>query len=107
MKNQRHTAAQQTPKELLAELQTLVADAEKMVTESAGEATEGVMESLRSRYEAMQERLSELYDGARRKVSSGVRYTDTTIRENPYQALAVAAGIGLLVGVLLGRRTKD
>jgi ElaB/YqjD/DUF883 family membrane-anchored ribosome-binding protein len=107
MKNHRHTATAQSPKELLTELQALVADAEKMVADSAGEASEGVMDALRSRYEAMQDRISDLYDGARRKVVSGVRYTDTTIRENPYQALAVAAGVGLLVGVLLGRRTKD
>ncbi len=106
MKNHRHTAAQ-SPQELLTELKDLVSDAEKMVADSAGEATEGLMESLRSRYEAAQERISTLYTGARKKVVAGARYTDETIRENPYQALAVAAGVGLLVGVLLGRRTKD
>ena len=107
MKNHRHSATQQSPQELLTELQALVADAEKMIGDSAGEATEGVMDALRSRYEAMQERISDLYDGAKRKVVAGAKYTDTTIRENPYQALAVAAGVGLLIGVLLGRRSKD
>lgn len=106
MKNHRHTAAQ-SPQELLTELHDLVTDAEKMVADSAGEATEGVMDALRSRYEAVQERISGLYTGARKKVVAGARYTDETIRENPYQALAIAAGVGLLVGVLLGRRSKD
>ena len=63
------------------------------------------MNNLRSRYEAMHERLSDCYDGAKKKVVAGAKYTDTTIRENPYQAMAVAAGVGLLVGVLLGRRS--
>ena len=105
MKNHRHTATQD-PKELLGELQTLVADAEKMIGES-GEATEGVMENLRARYEAMQERVTDFYATAKKRVVAGAKYTDTTIRENPYQALAVAAGLGLLVGVLLGRRSRS
>ncbi|MBL9200173.1 MAG: DUF883 family protein, partial [Opitutaceae bacterium] len=32
--------------------------------------------------------------------------TDSAIREHPYQALAIALGAGLLVGVLLGRRSR-
>jgi ElaB/YqjD/DUF883 family membrane-anchored ribosome-binding protein len=103
MKNNKATA--HTPKELLTELQTLVAEAEQMIGDSAGEATEDVMGNLRARYDAMQERLSDYYDTAKKKVVAGAKYTDTTIRENPYQAMAVAAGLGLLVGVLLGRRS--
>ena len=106
MKNHRHTASQD-PKELLGELQALVADAEKMIGESAGEATEGVMDNLRARYENMQERITDFYATAKKRVVAGAKYTDTTIRENPYQALAVAAGLGLLVGVLLGRRSRS
>jgi ElaB/YqjD/DUF883 family membrane-anchored ribosome-binding protein len=106
MKNHRHTATQD-PKELLAELQSLVADAEKMIGDSAGEASEGVMDALRSRYENVSERLTDFYSTAKKKVVAGAKYTDNTIRENPYQALAVAAGLGLLVGVLLGRRSRN
>jgi ElaB/YqjD/DUF883 family membrane-anchored ribosome-binding protein len=105
MKNHRQTATH-TPQELLTELQALVAEAEKMIGDSAGETSNEVMGALRSRYEAMQERMSDLYDGAKKKVVAGAKYTDTTIRENPYQSLAVAAGLGLLVGVLLGRRSS-
>ena len=32
--------------------------------------------------------------------------TDQAIRANPYQSLAIAAGVGILVGVLIGRRSK-
>ena len=103
MKNNKSTA---TPKELLAELQALVGEAEKMIGGSAGEATEDALGSLRSRYEAMQEQLSDVYEGAKKKIVAGAKYTDATIRENPYQSMAVAAGLGLLVGVLLGRRSK-
>ncbi len=104
MKNNKSTTAH-SPKELLTELQALVTEAEQMIGDTAGEASEDVMSNLRLRYDAMHERLSDFYDGARKKVVAGAKYTDTTIRENPYQAMAVAAGVGILVGVLLGRRS--
>jgi ElaB/YqjD/DUF883 family membrane-anchored ribosome-binding protein len=103
MKNNKSTATH-TPKELLTELKALVTEAEGMIGDSVSETSDEAMGALRSRYEAMQERMSDLYDGAKKKVVAGARYTDETIRENPYQSIAVAAGLGLLVGVLLGRR---
>lgn len=90
----------------LANLKALVSEAETMITDGASEQTSEMMENLRARFDAAQERFSEVYDGAKQKAVAGAKYTDTTIRENPYQAMAIAAGVGLLVGVLLGRRNK-
>lgn len=105
MKN-RNASDSQTPADLLNDLRTLVVEAEKMlessVTENAGEA----ISALRTRYDAAQERLGALYASARKNVVAGAKYTDETIRENPYQSIAIAAGVGLLVGVLLGRRSR-
>jgi ElaB/YqjD/DUF883 family membrane-anchored ribosome-binding protein len=105
MKNNTASTAQ-SPKDLLHDLRTLVAEAEKMLGDSVSEHTEDAMNALRSRFHAAQERLSEFYSGARKKVIAGAKYTDETIRANPYQSLAIAAGVGLLIGVLLGRRSK-
>jgi len=96
----------QTPQDLLTELRTLVSDAEKMMGDSITEHSEDAVSALRARFDAAQERMSELYEGARKKVVAGAKYTDETIRANPYQSIAIAAGVGLLVGVLLGRRSK-
>lgn len=104
MKNKSESA--QTPKELLNDLHALVADAEKMMSASISEHTDDAVGALRARYEATQERLGELYAGARTKVVAGAKVTDTAIRENPYQSMAIALGVGLLVGVLLGRRSN-
>lgn len=105
MKNRNHATAQK-PEEILNDLRTLVSEAEKMLGDTVSEHTEETVNALRERFAAAQERFSEIYDGARKKVIAGARYTDETIRENPYQSIAIAAGVGLLVGVLLGRRTK-
>jgi len=105
MKNNRHTAAQ-TPKELLNDLRSLVTDTEAMVSDTVTEHTADAVSALRNRFEAAQERLNTLYAGAKKQAVAGAKYTDETIRENPYQSLAVAAGVGLVVGILLGRRSK-
>ena len=104
MKNNKSSA--QTPKDLLNDLQALVAEAEKMMGESISEHTADAVSALRSRYDAASERMGELYEGARKRVVAGAKCTDEAIRENPYQSMAIAAGVGLLVGVLLGRRSK-
>jgi len=104
MKNNQETA--QTPKQLLADLKALVAEAEAMMVDSLSEHSAEALSNLRERFSLAQERFADVYEGAKKKVVAGAKYTDTAIRENPYQALAIAAGAGLLVGVLLGRRSK-
>ena len=104
MKNNKDTA--HTPKELLAELQTLVAEAQTMMTDSLSENSAEALSNLRDRFSAAQERFTEVYDGAKKRVVAGAKCTDEAIRANPYQSLAIAAGVGLLIGVLLGRRSK-
>jgi len=104
MKNT-HTK-EHTPKELLSELQALVGEAEAMMVNSVTEHSSEALSNLRERFSAAQERFSDLYDGAKKKVVAGAKYTDTAIRENPYQTMAIALGVGVLVGVLVGRRSS-
>ena len=105
MKTNNATTAQ-TPKELLHDLQALVVEAEKMMGDSLSEHTAEAVDALRDRFDAARERLGDLYEGTRKRVVAGAKCTDATIRENPYQAMAVAAGVGLVAGILLGRRSK-
>jgi len=104
MKNNKATS--HTPKELLHDLQALVVEAETMLTDSASEHSGEAVDSLRARFTDAQERFSEIYEGAKKKVVAGAKCTDETIRANPYQSIAIAAGVGLLIGVLVGRRSK-
>jgi ElaB/YqjD/DUF883 family membrane-anchored ribosome-binding protein len=104
MKN--HKEAAHTPKELLEELKTLVAEAETMMADSLTEHTTEAIASLRNRFNAAHERFSETYENTKKKVVAGAKYTDTAIRENPYQSLALALGVGLVIGLLAGRRGK-
>jgi ElaB/YqjD/DUF883 family membrane-anchored ribosome-binding protein len=108
MKNHhRETAtATHSPKELVGELQALITEAQTLITGSDGDRSHDAVKSLRERFSAAQENLSDLYQTTKKKVTAGAKYTDAAIRENPYQSLAVAAGVGVLIGVLIGRRNK-
>lgn len=96
----------QTPDDVLQELRALVSEAESILAETQSPTGEAALAALRERFEAAQERLAACYDGAKTRVVDGARRTDHAIRENPYQALAIALGVGVLVGVLVGRRSK-
>ncbi len=101
-----HQSPDQTPEEVLNELRVLLSEAEKIFSQATTDDSGEVAAELRRRFEAAQERLASLYKEARAKVAGGVKSADEAIRGNPYQSLAIALGIGLLLGVLLGRRSK-
>jgi ElaB/YqjD/DUF883 family membrane-anchored ribosome-binding protein len=95
-----------SPKELLDDLQALVVEAETMMAGSISEHSAEALKNLRLRFAAAKERFGAFYDTARERVVAGVKCTDTVVRENPYQSIAIVAGVSVLVGLLLGRRSK-
>lgn len=105
MKN-RNPSDAQTPEALLHDLRLLVTEAEKMLSGAPHADGAEAVTTLRARFEAAQERFAGLYASARKNVTAGAKYADDAIRANPYQSLAIALGAGLLLGVLLGRRSK-
>jgi ElaB/YqjD/DUF883 family membrane-anchored ribosome-binding protein len=104
MKN--HRGDHHTPKEIASELHALLAEAETMIGDTAAEHPAEAVDSLRSRFADAQEHFADAYAGARKKVVDGAKSADAAIRANPYQSLAIAIGVGVLLGVLVGRRTK-
>src|ERR1044071_9265829 len=99
-------ASTQTPEEILNELRAVVAEAEKILGNTSDMQSEGTMAALRERVDAAQERLAGLYEEAKRRVTAGAQYTDETIRANPYESLAIALGVGVLLGAVIGRYSK-
>ncbi len=96
----------QSPTELLSQLQALVLEVETIMAGTGGEQTAEVISGLRKRLAAAQGTITELYEDAKDKVVAGAQRTDEAIRENPYQSMAIALGVGVLLGVLVGRRRR-
>lgn len=105
MKNSRATTAGDVlPEAFLTDLRTLVAEAQKLLEVTTDESNGETTMALRERFDAARERFMELYGTAKERVIAGGKYADQTIRANPYQSIAIAAGVGLVVGILVGRR---
>ena len=88
---------------LVDDLRVLSHDAEAMLRETAGQTGEKVSE-IRQRLAASLESAKATYRRIEDKAVAGAKATDKTIREHPYESIGVAFGVGLLVGVLVGRR---
>jgi ElaB/YqjD/DUF883 family membrane-anchored ribosome-binding protein len=81
---------------LMDELRDVVAAAEELLRATAGEHGERV-EEVRARAEESLRVARERLEGV------GDRLNDQ-VREHPWTAVGIAAGIGLVVGILLGRK---
>jgi ElaB/YqjD/DUF883 family membrane-anchored ribosome-binding protein len=92
---------------LMADLRLVVADAEELLRTSAGQAGEGAAE-LRTRVQASLARardgLADAQEAAVTKAKAAGRAADDYVHDNPWRSIGVAAGFGLLIGLLIGRR---
>lgn len=92
-----------SPEQIVTQLRDLLVEAEQLVGDSAGEFVSEKATAVRERLSDAKERLEDLYENARDKVVAGARTTDDTIRSHPYQSIAIALGLGLLIGTVIGR----
>lgn len=99
------TAAQKD--KLMADLKLVLADAEALLAATAGDAGEGVAE-LRGRVQATLLRaktgLLEAQELVVERAKAAAKATDGYVHENPWKSVGIAAGVGLLLGMLIGRR---
>jgi ElaB/YqjD/DUF883 family membrane-anchored ribosome-binding protein len=94
------------PEDFLKELRSLVEEAEKILAEASDPHSESAIGALRERMAQAQARVAEACEGIKTKVTAEARDADRAIRDNPYASLAIAAGVGVLVGLLIGHRKK-
>jgi ElaB/YqjD/DUF883 family membrane-anchored ribosome-binding protein len=88
---------------LVSDLKVLARDAEELMKATAGQAGEKLAE-LRSRLTAALESAKATCHRLEEKTVAAAKATDRTIRDHPYESIGIAFGVGLLVGVLVGRK---
>jgi len=59
---------------------------------------------LRARLEAATEKAKEVCKHLQEATVAAAKATDQAVREHPYQAIGIAFGVGVLIGVLAARR---
>jgi ElaB/YqjD/DUF883 family membrane-anchored ribosome-binding protein len=87
----------------MTDLKVLARDAEELLKATAGEAG-GKLADVRTRLAEALETAKATCHRLEEKAVAGAKATDRAIREHPYESLGVAFGVGLLIGVLVGRR---
>jgi len=92
---------------LVDDFATVLAEAEDMLRRAATETGDKARD-LRAQVETKllraKLRLQELEADAIDTTKAAARATDDYVHDNPWQAIGVAAAIGLLVGLVLSRR---
>jgi ElaB/YqjD/DUF883 family membrane-anchored ribosome-binding protein len=92
---------------LVADMKAVIADAEDMLhatADQAGEKVAGLRARIQERLQAARVRLAEAEAVLVAKTRAAARATDAYVHENPWKAVGIGAGIGFLVGFILGRR---
>ena len=92
---------------LLADLKILMADADAYLRASAGQAGEAyaaarakLEATLRSAKTQLAEATRELAERSR----AAVQAADGYVHQNPWQSIGLGAAVGLLLGLMIGRR---
>jgi ElaB/YqjD/DUF883 family membrane-anchored ribosome-binding protein len=93
----------ESPEEIVEHISRLMAEAEAMMVGPVADRAGEKLNSLRARFEDLQSKASSVYGDARQKVIAGAKATDETIRSHPYESLAIALGVGVLLGALIRR----
>ena len=90
-------------KRVAEDLNALARDAEELMKATAGHA--GVkLGEMRRRLATALESARATNSRVEEKTAAAAKATDRTVRLHPYESVGIAFGLGLLVGVLLGRK---
>ena len=96
-----------TKDKLVADLKVVVADAEELLRATAAQAGEKVSaarERIQASLAAAKVKLTEAERALLEKTKEAAKATDEFVHEHPWKAVGIAAGAGLLLGILISRR---
>ncbi|HEY1898979.1 MAG TPA: DUF883 family protein [Steroidobacteraceae bacterium] len=90
---------------MAAELRRIIEQAEQLMgATGAGNATLGDLKNrVNQTIGAAREKLADLEQEARQRGRNAAAATESWVRSNPWAALAIGAGVGLIVGALIMR----
>lgn len=96
-----------TPDKLIDDLQVVVHDAEALLKATAAQTGEKIQEARARTEESLRRvkaRLGGVEDDALKRARALAAEAEDYVQSNPRQVIGAAAGIGLLLGLLISRR---
>lgn len=96
-----------TKEKLAQDLKIVISDAEELLRATAGQASEKVSaarEKIQDSLRHAKVKLAEVEDILIDQGKLAARATDEYVHDHPWRAVGIAAGIGLIIGMLISRR---
>ena len=93
--------------QLVSDMKSSIADAEDMLQETAdqvGDKFARLRSRIQDRLKDAKARLADAEEALVYKTRAAARATDDYVHESPWTAIGIAAGVGVLVGMAIGRR---
>jgi ElaB/YqjD/DUF883 family membrane-anchored ribosome-binding protein len=92
---------------LMNDLRMVIEDAQeilRMTADQVGDSAVGVRARVEARLAEATRDLRDLQEAAATRVKAAGDAADEFVQENPWKSIGIAAGIGLVVGLLIARR---
>lgn len=92
---------------IVQDFKTVYSDVEELLRATASQTGEkiGILrERLQEHMHKAKDRLADTKDVVVVKTKEAARATDEYVHDNPWHAVGIAAGVGLVIGLLIGRR---
>ncbi len=92
---------------LMADLRVVISDAEELLQLTASDASDKVADlrvRMQERMAKAKDELSHLQSVAVGQARDAAKATDHFVHDSPWTAVGIAAGVGLVAGLLMGRR---
>jgi len=96
------TTAEKTEPQTADELKALLHEAEQALSDTAGAAGDK-FDELRERLRAALDSGRYNLDRLRAEATRRAKQADQLVRDNPYYAIGIAAGVGALIGIIVSR----
>lgn len=92
---------------LMADLRLVISDAEELLrlgAEQTGASATEWRAKVQERITQARHKLADVQDTAVERAKAAGHAADDYVHDHPWKAVGAAAGIGLIVGLLIGRR---
>ena len=96
-----------TTDQLVSDLKNVMTDAEALLKATSAQTGDRIQEVRAHAEQSLREakaRLGEVEEQALRRAREMADATQEYVRDNPWRSVGVAAGVGLLLGMLISRR---
>ncbi|HQT27280.1 MAG TPA: DUF883 family protein [Burkholderiales bacterium] len=97
----------ESKEKLIADFKVVIADAEELLQATASEAGEKFSATRVKLEKKLTDAKSRLRDAEGMLLDKGkeaAKVADSYVQENPWKSVGVAAGVGVIIGMLIGRR---